>query len=77
MQPWQGRALPRKFLPSSPPWTGNSSIIFGSNSNVVFRPVDALNGRDGRPESAAVDALLSNAAAGRGSDWPLDGPTWQ
>jgi hypothetical protein len=47
----QGCALPRKFLPSPPPWTGNSSIIFGSNSNVVYRPADALNGRDGRPES--------------------------
>jgi hypothetical protein len=68
MQLWQGRALPRKLLPSPPPWTGNSSIIFGSNSNVVFRPADALNGRDGIPESAAIEALPSNAAAGRGSD---------
>jgi hypothetical protein len=34
---------------------------------VLFGPADALNGRDGRPESAAAEALLSNAAAGRGS----------
>ena len=33
---------------------------------MLFRPADALNGRDGRPESAAAEALLSNAAAGRG-----------
>jgi hypothetical protein len=44
MQPWQGCALPRNSLPLPPPWTGNSSIIFGSNSNVVFRPADALSG---------------------------------
>ena len=41
MQPSEGCALPRKLLPSPPPWTGNSSIIFGSNSNVVFGPPDA------------------------------------
>src|SRR5262245_18486050 len=56
MQPWQGRDLPRKLQASPPPWTGNSSNIFGSNSNVVFRPADALNGRDGIPESAAIEA---------------------
>jgi len=41
MQPSEGCALPRKLLPSPPPWTGNSSIIFGSSSNVVFGPPDA------------------------------------
>jgi hypothetical protein len=71
MQPSEGCALPRKLLPSPPPWTGNSSIIFGSSSNVVFGPPDAperprRDSRVGRHRSIEINAAAVRAPTATG-----------